>query len=212
MRRNKASASRGKAAAQGCLSEEELFSPSEEPVDPEVFMALLLEFMQTVQRKMRLSTVKTARLTGLKRQHVRQLLPPKGAKSWPKNGPLPRPSFVTILNWFNGLPLDPATVLFDFIRAVQREGARRRVAWQLCAWLERWIADTCRVTTTVAQVIAVPGWLVKEDALFPIRVVVGRLADDGVINAAESQAAPLSPEAVKKITTDLEKICRNVER
>lgn len=126
MRRKKASASRGKAAAGRCPPEEEFFSPSEQEVDPELFMVLLLEFMRKMHKRMDLSTVKVERRTGLKRQHVRRLLPPKGAKSWPVDGPVPHPSLVTILHWFNGFPLDPAIVLHDFIRAVQRHGARQR--------------------------------------------------------------------------------------
>ena len=65
-------------------------------------------------------------------------------------------------------------------------------------------------TLPVHQVIAIPGWRIKETVLGSPRVVSGRGVSDAVMERAQTESELLSPAQIRKIGDGIEQLCRDV--
>jgi hypothetical protein len=77
-------------------------------------------------------------------------------------------------------------------------------------WLQSLIRNECKIEVPVRQVIAIPGWNVKEWVCQTPRVVSGRGVAGAVTGEAQNGARVLTLDQVDRICASLEKLCRDV--
>jgi hypothetical protein len=86
--------------------------------------------------------------------------------------------------------------------------------WQVkmnAEWLQSYLKEKCGFHVPVKQVIAIPGWNVDEKVLTQPRVVSGKGAAKAVWSCFDlTVQASLLPSQVKKITSVLDELCRDV--
>jgi hypothetical protein len=110
----------------------------------------------------------------------------------------------------------PLRVVFDGERITwPRCPNDTKTLWQVkknAEWLQEYIRQHCQITVPVAQVVAIPGWDVREKVLTVPRVVRGSGVADAVLHAIQaSRPALLSPAQIRDVSAALERLCRDVK-
>ena len=93
-----------------------------------------------------------------------------------------------------------------------RHSSDTKTLWQVrknAEWMARFIEETCDLSVSIGQVIAIPGWKVDEKVLKKPRVVSGRGVSDAVVHSAGVEMA-LSRDEHKRICDALRSRCRDV--
>jgi hypothetical protein len=75
--------------------------------------------------------------------------------------------------------------------------------------VRRFVQEACAITAPVHQVVAIPGWSVKDKACISPRVVNASGVSDAVLERGKHTPDVLTKSEIRKIGDEIERLCRS---